>query len=82
MSSTGLFSFSQNRCAVLCSFFFSGVEMSLGITTVIVTAIPSLAANTAILVPALGFVEFEMWPKEGLQVDRFFHLLGKISLVR
>lgn len=69
------------------------MEDSLGIATVIVTAVPSHAANSVMLVPALStlllsnaktcrFVEFEIWPKEVLQVGRFLHLLGKISLVR
>lgn len=68
--------------------------MSLGMASVIVTAIPSHAADSVLLVPALStlslskaktsckFVELEIWPKEMLQVGRFLHLLGKISHVR
>lgn len=69
------------------------MEVSLGITTVIVTAIPSHAASSVILMTAPSMlllsnaktcrlVDFEIRPKEVLQVGRFLHLLGKISLVR
>jgi len=69
------------------------VEESLGITTVIVTSIPSHAATSMIPVPVLStlllsnaktcrLVEFETWPKEVLHVGRFLYLLEKISLVR
>lgn len=69
------------------------MEMSLGIAALLVAAIPSHAANSTILVPALSmlwfrnaktcrFVEIGIWPKEVLQVGIFLHLLGKISLAR
>lgn len=69
------------------------MEVSLGITTVIVTAIPSYATSSVILMPAPSMlllsnaktcrlVDSEIRPKEVLQVGRFLHPLGKISLVR
>lgn len=69
------------------------MEMSLGIAALPVAAIPSHAARSVTLVPALStlwlrnaktcrFVKFGIWPKEVLQVGGFLHLLGKISLAR